>query len=335
MNWSSVKNLLIAILVAANLFLVFNIVRQDRTRAYISESELHDAIELLDARGYSVSADTVPMKKFKAPVFESRYGDEYYTDVAEALAASEREMLFTLPSGGISISTKNGAWMEFDNEFDFRYSAFDNPNTAAYTEITADTFAGKSGSEGTLGTAKMKSLSSSATNFLCKLQDSDSELSAKITGGFIGSDGYTYILAEQYLGEYKVYSHYAVCVFEGDKLIFAHGRWYFSKTNEDYSTELCDQINILFSDMATLKSMSASAYTAEDDGEAVSGAPNTSADAQEIKLSAVSAITPCYAVYWNSNKTALYFIPAWQIDHIDSLTIVYNATNATVYSSTK
>lgn len=332
MNWSSVKNLLIAILVAANLFLIYNIVRQDRTRGYISESELRDAVELLNERGFSVSSDIIPTKKFKAPVYESRYGDEYYTEVATALSGSEREMLYTLPSGGISISTKSGAWIEFDNEFDFRYFEFDIPDSAAYTEITADTFAAASSDSTAPSSAKLKSLSSTVTDLLCKQQTKDSQLSAEIVGAFTDVDGRTFVLAEQYLNGYKVYSHYAVCVFEDSRLIFAHGRWYFSDVDKDYNTELCDQINILFTDMTTLKTTLTS--TTSDDGEIADDTSSvTNAESENITLPSVSAVSACYVVYWSSNKTALYFIPAWQIDHIDSLTIVYNATNATVYSS--
>ncbi len=331
MNWSSVKNLLIAILVAANLFLVFNIVRQDRTRGYISESEIRDAVELLNERGFSVSPDIIPTKKFKAPVYESHYGDEYYTEVATALSGSEREMLYTLPSGGISISTKSGAWIEFDNEFDFRYSEFDIPDSAAYTEITAQTFAATWGEGTAPSSAKLKSLSAAAIEFLSKQQTKDSQLKAEIVAAFTDADGRSFVLAEQYLGAHKIYSHYAVCVFEGSELIFAHGRWYFSDIDKDYSTELCDQINILFTDMATLKTTLTT--TASDDEIADDASPIASSESENITLPTVSAVSACYVVYWNSNKTALYFIPAWQIDHIDSLTIVYNATNATVYSS--
>ena len=65
MNWSSVKNLLIAILVAANLFLVYNIARQDRTRGYIDENEVSGAVELLAERGLEVHSDSKKKEKFR------------------------------------------------------------------------------------------------------------------------------------------------------------------------------------------------------------------------------------------------------------------------------
>ncbi len=333
MNWSSVKNLLIAILVAANLFLIFNVARQDRTRDYISDSELRGAIELLADRGFSVPADIIPTKKFKTPVYESRYADEYYTTAATTLANSEREMLYTLPNGGISITTKKGAYMEFDNEFDFRYFEFDNPDSAAYTEITVDTFAAHAEGKDNVTPSRMKALSNAASDFLCSDRSKDSPLKAKIVGAFTNSDGRTIVLAEQHLNGYRVYSHYAVCVFEDSEIIFAHGRWYFSEIDKDYNTELYDQIHILFTDMSTLKNTLASTAEASE-GVDQNTTPSPRSN-ESITLPAVSAVNACYVVYWNANKTALYFIPAWQIDHDPSLTVVYNAANATVYSSEK
>ena len=70
MNWSSVKNLLIAILLAANLFLIFNIIRQDRTGNYISDEEIAGAVEVLAERGLVVPKSSIPKKKFKAAVWE-------------------------------------------------------------------------------------------------------------------------------------------------------------------------------------------------------------------------------------------------------------------------
>ena len=44
MNWSTVKNLLIAMLVAANIFLIYNISVQNRNKSYLDEKEVADAV---------------------------------------------------------------------------------------------------------------------------------------------------------------------------------------------------------------------------------------------------------------------------------------------------
>jgi len=87
-NWSSVKNLLIAILIAANVFMLYNIARQDRTRNYIDEGEVADAVELLAERGMIVPAEVIPLRMFRARIWESFYSDSYHTGVAEKLTGN-------------------------------------------------------------------------------------------------------------------------------------------------------------------------------------------------------------------------------------------------------
>lgn len=316
MNWTSVKNLLIAILVAANLFLIFNIVRQDRTREYIPEEEIIGAAEILSERGLSVDRGVIPDKKFDIPVYQSSYGEDYYTKTAEALCRSEREMLYSLPNGGISITLKNGARMEFDTEFGFIYYTANVSDTDAYTEITEDYF-----TENNSGTpviaARMKALDEIATDLLCTCLSDASPFGALTVSAYTESNGFTYLLARQTLDGYEIYSHYAICVFAGDDLIFAHGRWYFSDSEKNYPTDLYDQVSILFTDLQTLKSRNADGAEAN----------------KNVELPSVEAVSPRYAAYWNADKSAIYFIPAWQIDHTEGLIIVYNATNGEVYST--
>lgn len=347
MNWSSVKNLLIAILVAANAFLVFNIVRQDRTRGYIESDEVAGAVELLLERGLLVDAQTVPLEKFKAPVYESFYNDEYYTTVAETVSGSEREMLMSLPSGGFSVTARNGATVDFDTEFGFSYSGNGNSDNTAYTEITASDFRAAAESGKVLAGSRLKKLSKIAKAFLDSRVPDDYALRARITDSFEDAKtGAVYLLAVQELGGHEVYSHFAVCVFEGEELIHAHGRWYFAPFDADYHTDLIDQVNILFSDLGVMRSDASEIYLSDADAVSAMIVPSavsavtdvhtaTDAMGDTDKIPRVTAMTSCYATYWSADKTAVYFIPAWQIEHDNGRIIVYNATNGTVYASNR
>ncbi len=346
MNWSGVKNMLIAILVAANLFLIFNIVKQDRTRGYIEPEEVAGATELLSMRGLLVDADIVPLKKFREPVYESRYNDEYYTEVAETVTGSKREMLVSLPNGGFSITASNGAIVEFDTEFGFSYAKYDKTNTNAYTDITADSFGGLSDKGQSIPGSRLKLLSKEAKSFLDARVPADYVLCAEITDGFDDpKSGLTYLLASQTLGGHDVYSHYAVCVFDGEELIGAHGRWYFAPFDADYNTQLIDQVNILFHDLSTLRSYSVDAASLDSDDVVYDGSESSSvSEDSEVHTSSVNlpesqvlpaifSIKSCYTTYWSADKTAVYFIPAWHIAHDNGMSIVYNATNGTVYAN--
>lgn len=338
MNWSSVKNLLIAILVAANLFLVYNIVRQNRIRGYIPAEEVAGAVELLAERGLAVDEECIPLKKIKAAVYESMYSDEYYTEAAQAMSASPREMLLALPEGGFSITARNGDLAEFDTEFGFRYTKNDKSGVKAYTDITAESFSELSKGWQTLSGSRMKQLSGKADAFLGSRASADSDLHTEIKVGYTDpQSGLDYLLAVQLVGEGEIYSHFAICVFEGESLISAHGRWFFDDLQDDYSTELIDQVNILFSDLTRLKSGLA-AYSAErEDGplpeEPAGEGKYPDGTDGEAELPAVIGMDLCYITYWNADKSALYFIPAWQIDHNDGSFAVYNATNGTTYAS--
>ncbi len=335
MNWSSVKNLLIGILVAANLFLVYNITLQDRARDYINENEVIGAIELLAERGLHVPDESVPREKFTAPVYESLYSDEYYTKTAEILSGSPREILLQTPNGGFSITAKNGAITEMDTEFGFSYIKNGNSEIGAYTVITAESFASEATLWDAVGASKLSVLANQAEHFLELCVGDDNIISAEIKDSYFDSEsGLTYLLAKQLIGGYEVYSHYAVCVFSGEELVHSYGRWYFAPFDEDYNTELIDQVNILFSDLSELKTGTSAAFEA-DGRMAAESEENTEIArplSDEIRLPDVNNIEEVYSVYWNAGKTALYFIPAWQIEHSDGQIIVYNATNGTVYA---
>ena len=338
LNWSAVKNLLIAILVAANLFLVYNIARQNKIRGYIPEDAVEGAVELLAERGLSVPVECIPLKKVKEPVYESTYSDEYYTQTAQTLSGSPREMLLALPEGGFSITAENGAVVDFDTEFGFRYLKNGISDEMAYTEITADSFSSYLENDRAAGGKRMKALSSLAKSFLNSCNGGDGFLTCETVGGFYSpEEDATYLLAVQNIGESDVYSHFAVCVFKGDELTAAYGRWYFGGLQEDYSAQIIDQVNILFSDLNELRLLSFAEYSLTDEfAETAPGAADTDAGAaaepEEVLLPSVTSMNLCYITYWNADKTALYFMPAWQIDHMDGPMVVYNATNGTTYA---
>ena len=52
-------------------------------------------------------------------------------------------------------------------------------------------------------------------------------------------------------------------------------------------------------------------------------------------LPTVASMSSCYTTYMNSDKTALYFIPGWRVDHGDGTVIVHNAAQGTQYYSSK
>jgi hypothetical protein len=317
MNWGSVKNLLIAMLVVANLFLLYNISVQNRRKGYLDESQVIDAVELLAERGLTIDLKRVPLQKFNADIYESLYGDDYYDKVSETLSDSKRESRNILPDGGMRIVCENGESFEFYVGFGFIYRKNNNISSTAYTGITAENFGESSEFYEQLGKNRLNKLANKAGEFLNSCRSDETNLSIRANGGFyIESEDCYYIFVSQLINGIPIYGHDVICIFNEDTLVGAYGRWYFSGINTSYKNELYDQVNILFTDFETLMQRQNSTITNETTNDT---------------LPSVTAVSACYVIYWNAEKTALYFIPAWQVDHSDGTTIVYNAANNTEY----
>ena len=335
MNWSSVKNLLIAILIAANVFMLYNIAKQDRTRNYIDDGEIAGAVELLSERGLVISADVIPTRMFRARVWESAYSDSYHANVAQTLTGSAVP-LFLQSDSSLSGISESGASVTFDAEFGFTYFTAGNSGSASYTDITAETFENALSSGAEVPASRMRSLKRAAREFLTPSLPDDSPLDADIVGAYYDSAAdLTYLLAEQTLDGHRIFSHTAVLIFSGDTLTGAQGRWYFAGLSESYTTPLQDQVTILFTDIGVLRAaMTPEDYELTPLPLPASDAPEGSvSDADDIRTEVtVESMANGYIIYWNADKSELYFIPAWQIVHKDAETIVYNAANGMVYS---
>lgn len=316
MNWASVKNLLILMLVLANVFLLYNIFVQNRTQSYISESELRDAAGLISERGQEIGLSGIPLGRFDMAIYESSYpGDEsYYKSVAARISGDAEMRVYPMPDGSTRVSAGQSGEsvnFEFTKDFSFVFWNDDNPESAAYTDITADDFAEKIESGEELPRTRLAALSKLAIAFL-GTDDDETGLSALIEGGYRDDSGNSYVVVSQRLSGVEVFRHRVVCVFEGGELVAAVGRWYFGKTGASYDYEFYDQINILFANLRDLESERESA---------------------DEKLPRVVSMSSCVAAYMDPDKTALYFIPAWEITHDDGRVIVYNAAQNTRYYS--
>lgn len=319
MNWSSVKNLLILILVAANIFLLYNIFIQNRTKNYLSESELRDAAEILENRGQNIDISSIPKKRLTADIYESIYpGNEiYYSETAQKLTGVVQSELriFSMPDGSTRISTddSDGVFknVEFTNDFGFSYWISGNSSEKAYNEITVDEFYADIEKFTVLGKTRLAALSKIAVSFLGASEQENSRFDVYIECGYSDpNSNCSYLIVSQSLSGIEVFRHRVVCVFDGEQLIAANGKWYFGTINSSYDYDLYDQISILFTN-----------YN------------NISAKQENTSIPDVISMSSCYSTYMDPDKTALYFIPAWQIDHSNSQTIVYNAARSTEYYS--
>lgn len=318
MNWSTVKNLLIAMLVAANIFLIYNISVQTRTKGYISTREVEDAAALLSERGLTVVTDGIPFKRLSSDVYESFFSDDYYVMTSEKLSMTSRASARILPDGGMMILSENGSSFELYDNLGFIYHENSNIDSKAYTDITAEKLLSGATDFAELRKTRLTELSVIAREFLTRTQKDDPYFGVRIDGGYQDPEsGLSYVIATQMLDDLPVSGHQVVCVFEGSELRAVSGFWYFEKVGAGYNQELLDQINVLFNDLTVLQSRFA------EDGQSDGTLPD------------VVNVSACYSPNWNAERTAIYFIPSWQIEHSDGTIIVYNAVNGGEYLSTR
>ena len=319
MNWASVKNMLILMLVAANVFLLYNISVQRRSLEYIDEDEVADAVSLLYDRGLSVDIGCVPLRRFDAEIYESVYGEDYFNRTAELLSGSKRQNATIIPNG-MMIITENGDSFEFDNSLGFIYTKNNNNQTAAYTNINADNFDDYAAVYQKPNKSQASDVEDIVVSFLSAGYGSESLFDIRVDGCILEPDtGNYYIKASQLIDGLVVYGHGVICVVSDGELVAASGHWYFFDFDTSYNSDLYDQVNILFSDLETL----------------IGRRESENAQGSEEPLPGVISVDACFTTYWNAEKTALYFIPSWQLGHSDGTLIVYNAANSTEYLSTR
>ncbi len=314
--------------------MLYNIAGQNRARNFLDEEEIAGAVELLAERGLIVPITSIPTRRFRVPIYESFYNDDYHERAASLLTDTEDVPLYMQPDGGLSGMLGSGTYVRFDEEFGFVYTQTDKIKASAYTDITADTFEKFAVFGTALSSGKLKQHTEAAAAFLCPASDEETALTLHVEDSYHDpKSGLDYLLVRQMIGEYLVHSHYAVLVFREEELFGAHGRWYFSSLDESYTTELQNQLNILFTDFETLQSERIDAFSLPSNATLPDSPPlpiNTPVTGNAIPQ--VESMETRYIIYWNADKTALYFIPAWHITHIGADTIVYNAANGTIYT---
>jgi len=60
MRWNNIKTILLVILLAADLFMLINLIHRDRSLNYIGADVIEDTVEVLAASNVYVNSDIIP-----------------------------------------------------------------------------------------------------------------------------------------------------------------------------------------------------------------------------------------------------------------------------------
>lgn len=229
MKATSIQNILIAILIAANLILLGAGIYNDRKNSESEKSYDLSAKNALSAAGITVSDSHTLSVTTEAGVYDCSNYAEQMTALCARFFGCDRTALsvFTLPTGELSV-----AYGDFTVSYyaDGRFSYLKSGVKAA--------------SEGTEETVDEQTAVRSAKSFLSDMGSvGDASLS-----GVREEDGLFIVELSQKLEKNSIAETELTVAVENDgKVAWAKGIWHFSEDLSEYEAELKSEAGILFS----------------------------------------------------------------------------------------
>lgn len=314
MGWNRLKLVLAAVLLGANLLLLYLIGTQARALRYIPDESVQEVKRLLQRDGISLSEDAMSVKKQSLVIYSGEIGDTYYVGTAEALSQSAVSLSFNTPNG-VVISMENGDRCVFEGGFGIRYEAagfLSLLETAGFSELQPS--AVQDGTLETLSPREQRALLSTVENFLSAVNPrAERQTAYDMTREvhFSGRDAETQVLflaCGQRIRDTEITTLSAVFAVLNGEVIGMKGDWCFSEVQTTYFAQLYDQVNIL--------------YKVKDHILADSTASHN----------VVTSLALAYAVYYRADSDLFYLIPTWQIDTDMGTTYILNALNGALYT---
>ena len=309
-GWRIVKITLIAVLLLANVFMVWFQQSVSRSAEYLSEETIRQARELLRADGIVIGQRVVDAKKVNLPIYEGTLVQDYHASVASRLSESGVALSFDAPNGAV-ISMANGDRYTFSDGFEIRYTASGFAEHLAGEEQDLSELS-------SLLIGEEEDVRRAVTAFLERAGNYSGErgqsASFSYTFTSYGRDdatGTLYCVGEQSVNRQSLVNFRAVFAVHDGKVIGMSGSWCFASIGASYSAQLLDQINILYSVRNRIL---------EERGNAT--------DSREESLS----LEIGYAVYFRSDTEGFYLIPAWIVQTGSGKTYSINAVDGTLYT---
>lgn len=308
MNFKNIKLLLILLLLAINIYLIYNIVLSN-TSTQIDHNTISSICNVLSKNGISIDATLIPTEYPYADIIESDFSSSYYENVAAAVTLSERESINIMPDNSLRLTMQNGDTITLNRRFGIDYVA----NNFESTDMNPKQLIKKAEYTQTDLTGKEKKLLESFV-FPMAISADNTAFSYKTVN--VKSNGETKIaevielINDIYIREHTLYIEYI-----GEKIVRAQGVWFFPGESRNYSSELYDQLSVLFAEIDRKNTL----YDSDDD----LGSINSSYTITDIDFN--------YCIYWNPEQNGLFFIPAWKISTNQNKVRYYNAVNCELY----
>ena len=315
MKWKHVKSLMLVLLLAVNVFFIYNIIHQYNVSYRIDETALENTVGILKESGIYIEKDVVPKEKMTEKVHEFLYDDDYFSMLTERLCGNGSYTAYTIPDGGVKyVMDDSGDVVEFTYPFGLYYASSGDKGVQYISDYMAacDTKNMETVSGGVYKSLFYEALSKLLPMSTGEEGDSDDKVILYIKNAFHDTEKDRYIVS---LGEkmngMEINGCDMICAVEDGKLIYADGNMILSQPSADYSASLCDQLTVLFYERKY--------YTEKEPIEE-----------SEVKI--ITVMNSLYCVTWNSAMKNYYLIPAWNIEYIDGIVNIRNAINGDLYT---
>lgn len=326
MYWNKIKSMLILLFAAVDIFFLFNLYRQYMNQNYIDERVLTNTATLLADAGISVADDAIPDRLFEENVVECLYGEDYYEKIFQNLGGGDDYSSFiktgALGQGMKFTSDANNITAEFYSGFYLRYVYGDVQTRESELSdyLTALSGINPDGMDSmdekilskleSVGNRQLRALSRILGKL--KLAEGDSDIEVKFVIEACAYDAVhnRYLInCREYVENIAVCDSSALAIVEDGELIWLSGKVLFFEISGSYTTDLYDQVNILFDEKA---------YVEEH-------ADEITVPCEILKMDIV------YCVSWYSGGDLYYLIPAWRVAYSDGSVRIRSAMNGSLY----
>jgi len=238
MNTKNIKTAILAVLLIANIFFVYNIMKIKINTENLPSEMIDDAAGVLARRGVTAEKSRIPAKRPANFIYEGVYSETIHDDIVRNFSGAAEEAVKMYVPAGISYAA-GGCRFIFSDD-DYFYISINIGEEAPENFLPRD--AGESQkNEKIIG------------DFLKKYYKQEAKLSFEI----IGEEEVTnYIIINQTAESCPIDTHTAYVGIQDGEVAYFSGRWYFGElTIAAKKMPLLDSVNILFKSIETDKNI--------------------------------------------------------------------------------
>lgn len=313
MNSAKTKIVIIILLIGANLFFIYNIIKLTNEKSKVSTKMIDDALSILNSRGINIDKSVIVRDKPFYKVYEGdcstkKDAESVYTPnyvkIVRRITDAEITDPLTLPDGTLYVAG--------DYKFSFLdYGESDTTNMFAVSIIKNEYETSEALFDIDLRNSKIKDILSLQESPSGKDRKEVAEALNKFFGGNKNENAYIILYAERQTGEDKlsavinqvqnnisIASNYVYVEIYEKEVAYFGGNYYFHDFSEDYDVNLLDSVNILL---------------------------NISAKEDNILLN--SELEKMEIVYYpaNRNSETFYLQPMWKLTFADGSGHIFNS----------